>query len=218
MVWVKKHITKEMCLGAMSQTKSVKSAARYLNCSYQHLKPFMKSYIDEATGKSLFDLHKNQSGKGIPKFLSGYANTRKEPHITKVLSGEVDASHFSTEKLKYRLFESGIVEEKCMACGFQEKRVVDNKIPVILHFRDGDKRHFTISNILVTCYNCFFLQYGRVFSETDLRSIEDNRPIDSTTDRVHFELDEYHRKKLDELGIFEDKVTDDPYDLVSRKK
>ena len=63
-----KPISKEDCLRAMKHTRSVKAAARYLNCSYQHLKPFMKAYKDEATGESLFDMHKNQSGKGIPKF------------------------------------------------------------------------------------------------------------------------------------------------------
>jgi hypothetical protein len=49
-----KHITKEQCLVAMKQTRSVMAAARYLNCSYQHLKPFMKAYKDEETGLSLF--------------------------------------------------------------------------------------------------------------------------------------------------------------------
>ena len=74
-----KPISKEMCLAAMAKTKSVRAAARYLNCSYQHLKPYMKSYKDETTGKSLFELHKNQSGKGIPKFISHTPFGRKDP-------------------------------------------------------------------------------------------------------------------------------------------
>ena len=64
-----KPISKDMCLTAMDKTKSVKAAARYLNCSYHHLKRYMKLYVDEESGKTLFDLHKNQQGKGIPKFL-----------------------------------------------------------------------------------------------------------------------------------------------------
>ena len=39
-----------MCLAAMAKTRSVKSAARYLNCSYHHLKRYMKLYQDEETG------------------------------------------------------------------------------------------------------------------------------------------------------------------------
>jgi hypothetical protein len=61
-----------------NETNSIgKAAARYLNCSYQHLKPFMKAYKDEATGMSLFDMHKNQCGKGIPKFMSNSHLERK---------------------------------------------------------------------------------------------------------------------------------------------
>ena len=59
------HLTKEMILAAMTQTKSVKAVSRYLNCSYQHVKRYMQAYTDESTGKSLFEIHKNQSGKGI---------------------------------------------------------------------------------------------------------------------------------------------------------
>ena len=73
-----KPISKDMCLAAMNKTKSVKAAARYLNCSYHHLKRYMKLYVDEKTGKTLFEVHKNQSGKGIPKFLKG---PKKMPHM-----------------------------------------------------------------------------------------------------------------------------------------
>ena len=48
-----KHFKKEEILAAMDKTKSVRSAARYLNCSYQHLKKWMKFYEGE-DGKSLF--------------------------------------------------------------------------------------------------------------------------------------------------------------------
>ena len=218
MVWKAKPISKEMCLAAMAKTKSVKAAARYLNCSYQHLKPFMQSYIDEETGKSLFELHKNQCGKGVPKFLAGKGSLKNEPPIQRVLNGEIDSSHFSVEKLKYKLLGSGLIEDQCMSCGFSERRVVDGKMPVILHFKDGDRRHFVMTNIVLSCYNCYFLQYGRVFNESDLKSIEDNTPYSGRSEAFDMELDDYHRKRLDELGLFEDKITNDPYDLVSRKK
>jgi hypothetical protein len=91
-------------------------------------------------------------------------------------------------------------------------------MPVILHFKDGDRRHFVMTNIVLSCYNCYFLQYGRVFNESDLKSIEDNTPHNKRSEAFNMELDDYHRKRLDELGLFEDKVEDDPYDLVSRKK
>jgi hypothetical protein len=121
-----KPISKQMCLAAMNKTKSVKAAARYLNCSYHHLKRYMKLYVDEETGKTLFELHKNQAGKGIPKFLRG---SGKEPALLDIIEGRVDASSFSPEKIKYRLITEGHLEEECGNCGFSERRVTDYKYP-----------------------------------------------------------------------------------------
>ena len=72
-----KPLSKEMVVAAMNKTKSNKAAARYLNVSYIHFKKWAKLYQDADTGQILFDKHKNQSGKGIPKFLSN-GNPRKD--------------------------------------------------------------------------------------------------------------------------------------------
>ncbi len=49
---------------AMAMTKSNRAASRYLHCSYIHYKRYAKNYTDE-NGITLFDKHKNQSGKGV---------------------------------------------------------------------------------------------------------------------------------------------------------
>jgi hypothetical protein len=213
-----KHISKEMCLAAMSKTKSVKAAARYLNCSYQHLKKFMKAYKDESTGLSLFDSHKNQCGKGIPKFISHTPFGRKDPAIHDIVNGVVDASHFSPEKLKYRMLEAGILKEECYNCSHNERRVIDGKMPLLMHFKDGNKSHYGLNNVQLLCYNCYFLFVGSIFTDKDIERIEDHVPLSKTTEAVNFELDEYHMEKLRELGLYDTKVDDDPYSLVSRKK
>ena len=207
-----------MCLAAMSKTKSVKAAARYLNCSYHHLKKFMKAYKDEATGLSLFDSHKNQCGKGIPKFISHTPFGRKDPAIHDIVNGVVDASHFSPEKLKYRMLEAGILMEECYNCHHSERRVIDGKMPLLMHFKDGNKSHYGLNNVQLLCYNCYFLFVGSIFTDKDIEQIEDHVPLSKTTEAVNFELDEYHMEKLRELGLYDTKVDDDPYSLVSRKK
>ena len=61
-----KIYSKEDLLRSMKVTKSIRAAARYLNCSYQHIKPYFKSYrIDDSdiNSPTLFDTHKNQVGK-----------------------------------------------------------------------------------------------------------------------------------------------------------
>ena len=209
-----KPYTKQQVLAAMAKTKSVKAAARYLSCSYHHLKRYMKLYKDEETGLTLFETHKNQCGKGIPKFLRGHG---KEPALMDIIEGRVDPSSFSPEKIKYRLVTEGHLEEECDNCGFTERRVVDYKIPLILHFKDKNKQNYKKDNIQFLCYNCYFLFVADVFTEKDIEQLEDHKPLSKTTDAIDFQLDKYHLKKLKELGLGDDGDSDNPYDLVSYK-
>ena len=209
-----KPISKDMCLTAMDKTKSVKAAARYLNCSYHHLKRYMKLYVDEETGKTLFDKHKNQQGKGIPKFLKA---SGKEPSLIDIIEGKINPASFSPEKLKYRLTTEGYLEECCGNCGFTEHRVTDHKVPLILHFKDKNKLNYNLSNIEFLCYNCYFLFIGEVFSERDIKKLEDNKSVTKTTDAVDMQLDDYHLQRLRDLGLDGENPIDDddPYNLVS---
>ena len=213
-----KHITKEDCLRAMKQTRSIMAAARYLNCSYQHLAPFMKAYKDEETGLSLFELHKNQSGKGIPKFMSHTPFGRKHPAIEEIVNGTADASSFTPDKLKFKMVEAGYMIEQCYWCGFDEKREADGKIPLIMFFKDENKHNYRDGNCQLSCYNCYFLRLGNVFTERDMESLEGHQTVYKTTEMVDFQMDDYQKRKLQELGLWETKVEDDPYSLVSRKK
>ena len=67
-----KPFTKEQIKAAMAKTKSVKAAARYLNCSYHHLKRYMKLYTDEETGKT--------THKEVP-FSEYYAATKSYENL-----------------------------------------------------------------------------------------------------------------------------------------
>ena len=213
-----KPISKEDCLRAMKQTRSIYAAARYLNCSYQHLKPFMKAYKDEETGVSLFDMHKNQSGKGIPKFMSNTPFGKKHPAIEDIVNGKADASSFTPDKLKFKLIEGGHMIEQCYWCSYDERRDVDGKTPLIMFFKDGNKHNYRDGNCQLSCYNCYFIRLGNVFTERDMESLEGHQTVYKTTEMVDFQMDEYQKRKLQELGLWETKVEDDPYSLVSRKK
>jgi len=209
-----KSYTKEQILNAMDKTQSVAGAARYLNCSYQHLKKYMKLYKDEESGKTLFEVHLNPSGKGIPKFLT---NGKKDPALLDIIEGRINAASFSPDKLKYRLTTEGYLEECCGNCGFTEHRVTDHKVPLILHFKDKNKLNYRLDNIEFLCYNCYFLFIGEVFTERDIKKLEDNLSVSKTTDAVDMQLDDYHLQRLKELGLDGENpiYDDDPYNLVS---
>lgn len=210
-----KPLSKEVILSAMDKTKSVRGAARYLNCSYQHLKKWMKFYKDEATGKTLLELHKNQSGKGIPKFLSHAPFGRKDPAILDIINGVVDPSNFNPQKIKYRMIEGGYLREECYKCGFNERRVLDYKIPLLMHFKNGNKQNYTLENVEMLCYNCYYLSVGDLYTGKQIESIEDHKPINNG--QVDWEVDDYTLERFKELGLYDSKPKDDdPYDLVSR--
>ena len=62
-----KILSKEDLLRAMKMTRSNFAAARYLHVSYNHYKKYAKLYKN-TDNISLLEAHKNQEGKGIPKF------------------------------------------------------------------------------------------------------------------------------------------------------
>jgi hypothetical protein len=56
-----------------------------------------------------------------------------------------------------------------------------------------------------------------VFTERDMESLEGHQTVYKTTEMVDFQIDDYQQKRLKELGLWDGKVEDDPYSLVSRK-
>ena len=206
----RKDLTKEQIIAAISQTRSNRAASRYLNVSYPHYKKWAKLYDSSEKGfKSLFDQHLNPSGKGIPKFLS---NKGKEPILLDIIEGRVDASSFSPDKIKYRLVSEGYLLEECSSCGFHERRVLDYKIPILLHFKDNNKKNYRKENIEFLCYNCYYLSVGDIFNDKQIEGIEDHKPVNSG--EVDWELDPYTEQRLKELGLGNDDKNDD-MDIVA---
>jgi len=198
---------------AMNKTKSVRAAARYLNVSYIHMKKWMKFYKNE-DGITLFDAHKNQSGKGIPKFLSNNGTRKKDPALLDVIEGRIDPAHFNPQKIKYRLIEEGYLKEECSNCGFHERRVSDYKIPLILHFKDNNKQHYRLENMEMLCYNCYFLMVGDVFNNKQIEGLEDHKPVNESN--VEWELDDYTLQRLKELGLEQTPPPEDGSEFISR--
>ena len=186
-----KPLSKEQILAAQAKTKSNMAAARYLHVSYQHYKRYAKTY-------NLLDSHKNQSGKGIPKFLKG---TKKMPHMLEIIEGRIAASSFDPNKLKYALIEQGYLLEECAVCSFKERRVMDYKMPLLLHFKDNNSNNYSLDNIQLLCYNHYFLTVGDIFNDKDIKQIETKQEHFGTSENVEWEVDDYHLQRLKELGL-----------------
>jgi hypothetical protein len=184
---------------AMAMTKSNRAAARYLHCSYIHYKKWAKNFTDD-NNITLFDKHKNQSGKGISKFLS---NKGKEPALKDIIEGRVSIDSYTPEKLKNRLIQESYLQECCNKCQFQERRVSDYKVPLILNFKDGNKKNWTIENLELLCYNHYFLYVGNIFTNKQIQHIEDYNPS-TFQSKVDWEMDDHFKEHLHQLGIVDD--------------
>ena len=181
------------------------AAARYLHVSYNHYKKYAKMYKDD-DGNTLLEAHMNQEGKGIPKFLT---NGGKEPPLIDLIEGRIPVEHFDAKKIKQRLIFEGLVEEVCANCGFSERRVTDTKVPVILNFKDGNKKNYHLDNLEFLCYNCSFLYAASPIEEKQAEQMEDYVKRDDK--EFDWELDEHHIEHLKELGLFEDEKPGDEY-------
>lgn len=194
-----KPLAKDDILKAMRFTKSNRAAARYLGCSYQHYKPYAKLFrVDEGdiNSPTLFDIHKNQSGKGIPKFLP---NRRKEPNVKLIFETGTGYESFNPEKIKTRGVAEGYLKDECYTCGFCERRVTDYKTPLLLNFKDSNRSNYLLNNLELLCYNCYFLYVADPLTPDQIRHVEDNTTVKAVPHS--WDLDEAHLENMKALGL-----------------
>lgn len=125
---------------AIANTKSNSAAARFLNVSYNTFRKYARIY-------NLFEENLNQAGKGIAK------GGRR----TKVPWQEIfDNKHpnYDVANLKRRLITELVIEEKCETCGYNTRRDFDNKMSIVLDFKDGNVQNMSRENLRLLCYNC----------------------------------------------------------------
>lgn len=211
---VARYLSKEEILHAMRHTKSIASAARFLGCSLNHIKRYMREYIDEETGKSLLEVHKNWGAKGVrraPQHMNGV--------LEKIMMGEVDARKYPTWKLKEMLIIGGYTHERCFHCGFNEKRSIDGKMPLMLHFLDNNPRNWVGGNVQLVCYNCYFLRTANMFTENEMNDFEGHEERFKPEKKAEkLDMDRYTLDRLREFDTFTPQINTDPYSLVSRRK
>ena len=195
----KRDLTESVIRNAMKHTQSNFQAARYLNVTIETYRKYAKMYVDQETGKNLYELHKNDTGLGIKRI-----KWNKEISVEKINEIVTSESYRAVDqqKLKNRLIYEGILRMECYKCGHNEKRVVDYKQPLILSFKDGNKHNWKIDNLEMLCYNCYFLYVGNLFSEKQIRTLEDaHAPI--VKEEPNWDIDDNFLAHFQDLGLEE---------------
>ncbi len=212
----KKDFTKEQIINALKTVHTIPAAARYLKCSYSHLRKWMKFYNSDKEGyKNLLQEWNNRGAKGVRRIPT----MRREPALLDILNGIIPYERYDIKRIRYRLCEEGYLKEECTHCGFSEMRVTDYKIPLMLTFKDGNKRNLNLENLEMNCYNCYFLLFGNPFSESDIVSFEGHYSTKMGKAIHHMGIDNETLERFEnEKSILEEKENEfGDYDIVAFK-
>lgn len=182
---------------AQRHTNSNKAAARWLRVSYQRYKKYAQLY-------GLFDTHMNIAGWGIEK---GFSKNPTSIPLKEILAG--NHPKYSLAKLKNRLLARKKLDNQCSLCGFHEQRVTDGRVPLMLSFKDNNKKNFQLENLQLLCYNCMFLTTGApsvVYRESLEKTLQHPEQIKHNPDVLPTTADQY-----DPQG---DDIDSSPDDLI----
>jgi len=147
------NLTEAQIRYAMKNSKSNSAASRFLNISLTTYQKYSKQYVDDESGKTLWDLHKNKKGKGVKK---PYNVEKGKYAIKDILEGKYPT--YSVYQLKRRLINNTDKVNfpyQCHNCGYNEKRITDGVIPLVLDHIDDDWTNHKRENLRFLCYNCF---------------------------------------------------------------
>jgi len=159
---------------AMKHSVSTSDAARFLRVSHSTFKKYAEMYFDHESGLNLYQLLKKTKKRRVQ-----YRSHLKVP-ASEILENKHPT--FPAKKIKERLIEDGIFEEKCHICGFHEQRITDLQVGILLVFKDGNRKNHLKENLEFVCWNCYFLYYGDV-REVRYMDIDEIENYDAITEK-----------------------------------
>jgi hypothetical protein len=131
-------------LEAQSKCINASECARYLGVNY-------RTYKKYAVALGLFKI--NPWGRGSKKRY--WAPDKGKYPLNQILEGKFP--NYPVYRLKDLLIRSGTKKAECENCGFNEHRITDNKMPLLISFKDGNEKNHKLENLEILCYNCMFL-------------------------------------------------------------
>jgi hypothetical protein len=187
---------------AMANTTSNMKAAQYLEISLPTYKKYASMYRDGETGKTLYEIHQNQSMKNVVgrTWISG----KKRINWDNILREGQKCTPERLQKLSAALLSNNKLEHKCYRCNFEEKRLEDSKIPILMNFKNGNKSDWRIQNIEMVCYNCSFLYCLDFYDNSVIYKVQ-NIPLNADQGKKEkkdfYKLDDFYLNHVTKMGL-----------------
>jgi hypothetical protein len=199
------QLSEEVIRNAIKNTRSNREAAAWLKVSYKTWKKYAKSYTDERTGRTLFDIHMAAGGKGIPKVRArgNRANPRALELGYQLITGQYCTPERVNE-LSKRLMKDGRLGYCCKECGYAQKRPIDMKMPLLLNFVNNDRTDWREENLRWLCYNCSFilaLDYTKRATRAILSAVPPESPDAPEDVKGFYNIDDFYLEHLKNLGV-----------------
>jgi hypothetical protein len=209
-----KILTKDDCLRAIKNTNSNLQAARYVGVNKVTWRKYASLYYNDS-GITLYQSHCNRYGLGVTDRKSKNVS---EPTIFDVITGKRPASVFRPSDLKAMIIKEGLLQERCSCCGFSEERITDHKVPLMICFRNMNKKDWSLDNLELLCYNCYFLQVGDILTRQQIKAIQGAMIPKKEEVQDVLDLSNMDMRKLEQIWNNEYKDENlDGEDLISRK-
>jgi len=173
-------IPKETLINALNHTKSLKATASYLQINVSILKKWLWVYEEENGEKLikhyrkyfLHNLNKDKQTKvkrGIKKVaLSG---TNKEEKILHIFENGVFDPIYKHNELFKVAIKYGYLKEECSMCKMSTGRLIDEKKPLIVYFKNKNVNDWHKNNIETLCLNCTYIHISDETAEDNFRKL-----------------------------------------------
>ena len=140
------QVTDDEIIQASKNANSGSHAASLLGIKYETYK---------IHAKRLGVFKTNQSGKGISKPITD----DRKILLSEILEGKHPS--YQSNKLRKRLFDEKIKEERCESCGLSDW--LNKKISLEVDHKDGNRDNNNPSNLRTLCANCHREIHNEIF-------------------------------------------------------
>lgn len=161
-------ILKDQILNAIRHSTSIKGTASYLGVPISLLKPFLLEYKDDNTEKSLYETYFSTKNKFSQVNKRKIKNKRITIHDL-FQKGMHGLNSYTEGKIFREGIKLGYIKDECSCCGYNASRHIDGKKPLVLIFKDKNRKNWITTNLLILCFNCYFINISDISSEIELK-------------------------------------------------